>query len=78
MVGLFGSQIKMPLVRTVLQEYQLYGSLWGNYSELSEVIELAKANKIKHNIQKFPLSEINEAIGLLKSGRIVGRGVVIP
>jgi propanol-preferring alcohol dehydrogenase len=77
-VGLFGSQIKMPLVRTVLQEYQLYGSLWGNYSELSEVIELAKANKIKHNIQKFPLSEINEAIGLLKKGEILGRGVVIP
>jgi alcohol dehydrogenase, propanol-preferring len=78
MVGLFGSQIKMPLVRTVLQEYQLYGSLWGNYSELSEVIELAKANKIKHNIQKFPLSEINESIGLLKKGEILGRGVVIP
>jgi alcohol dehydrogenase, propanol-preferring len=77
-VGLFGSQIKMPLVRTVLQEYQLYGSLWGNYSELSEVIELAKANKIKHNIQKFPLSEINEAIGLLKKGEILGRGVAIP
>jgi alcohol dehydrogenase, propanol-preferring len=77
-VGLFGSQIKMPLVRTVLQEYQLYGSLWGNYSELSEVIELAKANKIKHNIQKFPLSEINDAIQLLKKGEIVGRGVVIP
>jgi propanol-preferring alcohol dehydrogenase len=77
-VGLFGSQIRMPLVRTVLQEYQLYGSLWGNYNELSEVIELAKANKIKHNIQKFPLAEINEAIRLLKSGRIVGRGVIIP
>jgi D-arabinose 1-dehydrogenase-like Zn-dependent alcohol dehydrogenase len=68
----------MPLVRAVLQEYQLYGSLWGNYSELSEVIELAKANKIKHNIQKFPLSEINESIGLLKKGEILGRGVVSP
>jgi propanol-preferring alcohol dehydrogenase len=49
-VGLFGSQIKMPLVRTVLQAYQLYGSLWGNYNELREVIELAKSNKIKHII----------------------------
>src|SRR5215213_9738115 len=57
LVGLFGSQIKLPLVRTVLQEYQLYGSLWGNYNELREVIELAKANKIKHNIKKFSLSE---------------------
>lgn len=77
-VGLFGSQIKIPLVRAVLQEYQVYGSLWGNYNELCEVIELAKAGKIKHNIQKFPLSEINEAIQLLKNGKIVGRGVIIP
>jgi propanol-preferring alcohol dehydrogenase len=77
-VGLFGSQIKIPLVRAVLQEYQAYGSLWGNYSELREVIELAKIGKINHSIQKFPLNEINEAIQLLKNGKIVGRGVVIP
>ena len=77
-VGLFGSQIKIPLVRAVLQEFQVCGSLWGNYNELCEVIELAKAGKIKHNIQKFPLSEINEAIQRLKNGEIVGRGVIIP
>lgn len=77
-VGLFGSQIKIPLVRAVIQEYQAYGSLWGNYSELREVIELAKTGKINHSIQKFPLNEINEAIQLLKNGKIVGRGVVIP
>ena len=77
-VGLFGNQIKLPLVRAVLQEYQAYGSLWGNYSELREVIELAKTGKIKHTIQKFSLNEINDAIQLLKSGKIVGRGVVIP
>ena len=72
-VGLFGSQIKIPLVRAVLQEYQAYGLLWGNYSELREVIELAKTGKINHSIQKFPLNEINEAIQLLKNGKIVGR-----
>jgi alcohol dehydrogenase, propanol-preferring len=77
-VGLFGSQIKIPLVRAVLQEFQVCGSLWGNYNELCEVIELAKAGKIKHNIQKFRLSEINEAIQLLKNGKIVGRGAIIP
>jgi propanol-preferring alcohol dehydrogenase len=27
-VGLFGSQIKLPLIRAVLQGYQAYGSLW--------------------------------------------------
>jgi DNA-binding TFAR19-related protein (PDSD5 family) len=37
---------------------------------LCEVIALAKAGKIKHKIQKFPLSEIYETIQLLKSGCI--------
>jgi propanol-preferring alcohol dehydrogenase len=56
------------LVRAVLHKYQVYGSLRGNYNELCEVIELAKAGKIKHNKQKFSLSEINAAIKLLRSG----------
>jgi D-arabinose 1-dehydrogenase-like Zn-dependent alcohol dehydrogenase len=37
---------------------------------------LAKAGKIKHRIQKFPLSEINEAIQLLRNGQIVRSGVI--
>jgi alcohol dehydrogenase, propanol-preferring len=66
------------LVRAVLHEYQVYGSLRGNYNELCEVIELAKAGKIKHNIQKFSLIEINTALQLLKNGKILGRGAIIP
>ena len=27
---------------TVLNEYKIFGSLWGNYNELREVIELLK------------------------------------
>jgi propanol-preferring alcohol dehydrogenase len=77
-VGLFGKEVRMPLFRTVIQEYQLYGSLWGNYNELREVIELSKKGKIKHDIHKFSLSEINNAIELLRTGDITGRGVIIP
>jgi propanol-preferring alcohol dehydrogenase len=77
-VGLLGSEITLPLVQSVINEYQVQCSLWGNYNELGEVIELAKRHKIKHNIQRFKLNEINDAIELLKKGRISGRGVVIP
>ncbi len=77
-VGLLGSEITLPLAQSVINEYQVQCSLWGNYNELSEVIELAKRHKIKHNIQRFKLSEINDAIELLKKGQISGRGVVIP
>lgn len=78
-VGLFGSQIKMPLVPFVLNEYSVIGSLWGNYNELCEVIELAKiAGKLKHNIHSFTLEDINRAISLLKEGKIIGRAVIVP
>ena len=77
-VGLFGKEITTPLFQTVIREYQVYGSLWGNYNELREVIELAKKGKIKHQVHKFPLSKVNEAIDLLRAGRIEGRAVIIP
>ena len=77
-VGLFGTNIKIPLVPSVTNEYSIYGSLWGNYNELSEVIELAKEGKVKHHIQKFTLNEINKALSLLKDGKIIGRAVITP
>jgi D-arabinose 1-dehydrogenase-like Zn-dependent alcohol dehydrogenase len=78
LVGLFGKEVKMPLFQTVLNEYQIYGSLWGNYNELCEVIELAKSGIIKHQVQEFSLSEVNEAIDLLVTGNINGRAVIVP
>ena len=78
LVGLFGNQITLPLVPSVINEYSIIGSLWGNYNELREVIDLAKKKILKHSIQKFPLNMINEAISLLKEGKIIGRAVIIP
>jgi alcohol dehydrogenase, propanol-preferring len=78
MVGLFGGQINMPLISAVINEYQVICSLWGNYNELREVIELAKDQKIKHRIHSFPLTEINKAIDLLRVGNIEGRAVIVP
>jgi D-arabinose 1-dehydrogenase-like Zn-dependent alcohol dehydrogenase len=33
---------------------------------------------IKHHIQKFDLSEVNDAHSLLREQKILGRGVLIP
>ena len=77
-VGLFGSLMKIPVAPLVINEYKIMGSIWGNYNELCEVIGLQNQGKIKSNIRKFKLDEINQAIDLLKQGQIVGRGVIIP
>ncbi|RPJ30284.1 MAG: hypothetical protein EHM25_06805 [Nitrosopumilales archaeon] len=69
-VGLFGNKISIPAFATVANEFQFYGSFWGNYNEVSEVIELAKRAQIRHRILKFKLSEINEAVVSLEQGLI--------
>ena len=76
--GLIGNQIKIPLFPFVAREYQYYGSFWGNFNDLREVMELAKKGLIKHHIQKFDLSEVNDAHSLLREQKILGRGVLIP
>jgi D-arabinose 1-dehydrogenase-like Zn-dependent alcohol dehydrogenase len=77
-VGLFGGQIKIPLLPAIVNEYQVIASLWGNYNELKEVIELASQRKIKHAYQSFPLKDINRAVDLLRQGQITGRAVIVP
>lgn len=77
-VGLFGSMIKMPLLPAVINENVVAGSLWGNYNELAEVIELARRGKVKHSLRPFKLEDINGAIDLLKAGEIAGRAVITP
>ena len=76
--GLIGKQIKIPLFPFVSREFQYYGSFWGNYNDLREVMELAKKGLIKHNVQKFGLLEANDALDLLREGKILGRGVLVP
>lgn len=77
-VDLFGKQIQIPLLPFVINEYMVLGSLWGNYNELSEVIELAANHKLKHELNRFSLSDINKAVDLLKDGNIRGRAVIVP
>jgi alcohol dehydrogenase, propanol-preferring len=77
-VGLFGSTINIPLFRTVINENIVTGSLWGNYNELAEVVDLAQRGKIKHTLQEFNLEEINRAIDLLHTGQLTGRGIITP
>jgi propanol-preferring alcohol dehydrogenase len=77
-VGLIGKKVRIPLLPTVINEYQVTGSLWGNYNELCEVIELARQGKVKHAISQFSLHDINSAIDMLRTGEITGRAVIKP
>jgi propanol-preferring alcohol dehydrogenase len=75
-VGLVGTRINIPLFPLVAREFTYHGSFWGNYADLSEVIALAEAGKIKHTVKQVRFEDINENLGLLRAGDIVGRAVV--
>ena len=77
-VGLFGLAIKAPLMPFVVNENTVTGSLWGNYNELAEVIELARQGKVKHALHSFRLEEINDAVERLRDGAMPGRAVIKP
>ena len=77
-VGLFGNQIRFPLVPSVFNEHKIHCSFWGNYNELREVISLASKGKLKHKINRFALRDINKAINKLQNGEILGRAVIVP
>jgi D-arabinose 1-dehydrogenase-like Zn-dependent alcohol dehydrogenase len=72
-----GSHFFLPS-RVLRGQLMIQGSFWGNYNELREVIELAKKGLIRHHIEKFRLSEANDAINRLREGKILGRAVLIP
>jgi D-arabinose 1-dehydrogenase-like Zn-dependent alcohol dehydrogenase len=39
---------------------------------------MAHYGGIKHHIEKFTLTKVNDAIELLRGGDIIGRAVIIP
>jgi alcohol dehydrogenase, propanol-preferring len=75
-VGLVGSRIDIPLFPFVAREFTYHGSFWGNYGDLSEVMTLAQAGKIKHSIKRIRFEDINENLELLRDGDIIGRAVI--
>ena len=51
---------------------------WGTRAELAEVLALARAGRIRAQVQEFSLDHVVTAYDALRSGRISGRAVVVP
>lgn len=63
----------------VLGELEIAGSRAMTKQDLSEVVDLAAGGRIKPIVSaRYPLGDVNLALGLLRQGRVVGRAVVIP
>ncbi len=77
LVGVSNKPISINPQIFVLKEFSLAGSLVGNKNELADLVGLAESGRLKSIItKKFALDDINNALELLRGGKIAGRGYI--
>ncbi len=59
------------------KELSYLGSIWANHLDLVELLSLAEAGRIKHNVTKVKLDDINGNLEALARGDVVGRQVIV-
>src|SRR5438552_2261758 len=74
----YGGTIQVPAIDMIFSEKNIIGNLVGSYADLTELMTLAGAGRVRLATAFYPLGEINQAIADLHHGRIKGRAVLIP
>jgi len=79
LVGLFGGSVELNLALMPLRAFKIIGSYTGKYTDLVELVSLAKKGVIRSVVsRRFKLDEANDALTQLKEGKIIGRAVIAP
>jgi propanol-preferring alcohol dehydrogenase len=76
-VGLIGNRVDIPLFPLVAREYTYFGSFWGNFNDLTEVLALAVAGQIKHTVTRVRFDDVNETLEAIARGDVLGRAVIV-
>ena len=74
----YGGMVEVPAIDMIFSELSIVGSLVGNCTELSELMELNAQGKVKLQTRRYSLDEIDVAIDDLDHGKIKGRAVIVP
>lgn len=74
----YGGRVDLAALQVIFSEINVVGNLVGNYTELSELMALAAAGKVRLHTQTYPLEHANEALNDLAAGRVRGRAVLVP
>lgn len=77
LVGLAGGTLAVSFFSQPY-ECSVSTTYWGSAIELIEVLELARAGKIKAHVQRFPLEQVSDVYERLRCGEIQGRAVICP
>ena len=76
LVGLPPGEFPTPIFDVVLKRITVRGSIVGTRRDLDEAIAFAADGKVKAEVAKVPLAEINDVFDRMKAGRIDGRMVL--
>ncbi|MDA9405464.1 MULTISPECIES: alcohol dehydrogenase AdhP [unclassified Bradyrhizobium] len=76
LVGLPPGEFPTPIFDVVLKRITVRGSIVGTRRDLDEAIAFAADGKVKAEVTKVPLSQINDVFERMKAGKIDGRMVL--
>ena len=76
-IGLAGGKLAMDFF-AVPYGVEVATSYWGTLPELVELVALARAGRIKMEVETFTLDQALDAYGKLRRGELRGRAVIVP
>jgi NAD+-dependent secondary alcohol dehydrogenase Adh1 len=74
----YGGTLTVPTIDIIATEVSFVGNLVGTYNDLVELMTLAAQGKVALHTAPYSLAAVNDAISDLESGRLRGRGILIP
>jgi NAD+-dependent secondary alcohol dehydrogenase Adh1 len=74
----YGGTVQVPTIDIISTERNVVGNLVGTYNDLAELMVLTAQDKVQLHTRTYPLDAVNEAMDDLDTGRLRGRGILVP
>lgn len=74
----YGGSLNVPTIDIISTEINFIGNLVGTYNDLDELMTLTAQGKVKLHTAIYPLDAALDAIHDLDSGKLRGRGILVP
>jgi len=74
----YGGTLDVATIDIISTERNVIGNLVGTYNDLAELMVLAAQGKVTLHTRTYPLDQVNQAMDDLDTGRLQGRGILVP
>lgn len=74
----YGGTVNLDTIEIISREISIVGNLVGTYHDLVELMELTAQGLVTLHTQTYDLRDAVQAMHDLSSGKLVGRGILVP